>query len=1027
MISNPSDEERVARHGAFASPGHATFFSTGVASQDGRPLPPLPHSRTASQYSHHDPALAHSREPSGSHTALAPPPALNPNAKPFVFGAPRAPAVPSGLGGHSRGPSFSSSLNKALSAAAPTFTPGSLNVAAPAFTPTGSFNPAAPVFNPAAPVFTPGVNVTAHTFTPSGAFNLAAPAFKPVASHGSGGFNFRPPEDAPQMPVPSPARPLPAPPPPSVAPVRAQQGREKRIRLDRGASDGEEDSDAFVNRIASFKFPTPQKMAAPGPPRPDSAPVSPTRAHAPQRSQDEEAAISLAGFNPTWPANFGGNLDGAGDAEANARTITLNSESGADELPVPPQFKPKRAPIPLDFTHPVSTNTVPAGLFKNLANGEDRTRRATRSRLASASGEVFEHMSRPSLDDIDVLAISLSRKPAYDLDDDDEQDMLPGPMSLPLLSAQTVDRARRASFPGHSAQSSGSAVALPPMQVDGRIDLRAVEQRLAGLLERKMLGLREDLLEQQIRADGAVDARVRELLSLVSEQLRRSPAHAPDESFLDAKGELDYDILRENIEQVHAHSRTLIQLDLENIMARIEAHARQQGQVTSAAWQDVSQRTLAAVHEATSRLNSSAVSPPVSADVVADLLPHLESLRADPIDYDALTMQLSQAVKPHISQLIDLASDKRETAVLIVKQLQPVLAAIRDASTPVDINALASQLTAEVRRVVAPVDAHEIKEQVSDLVVERLDSRLTNRDKALNLDGIAAKVTESMSGALQPLVSVVEATEKFSAAQQALSTDTQDLLSSHKILTALISDLPGQLVTATEALRATEGELRSSRDRAVEAQDALRTISGMSSSVHEMSATQGRLHEQLSELVSLQRDVANGMNSLPDVLVETTSVLAGAQDGILSREAEYKRDFAEVVRGFSSQSELQVQLQKARGAHGQIRVEKDMLNERLMAADVERERLRSELEAAKAAREPAQKALAELEAKNKELNQSLVDALQRQQEADAKVKSLLEENATLSRQRTGTTSHNFKLEEQVRTNLPAVLPYLIAV
>ncbi|OBZ79889.1 hypothetical protein A0H81_00128 [Grifola frondosa] len=36
----------------------------------------------------------------------------------------------------------------------------------------------------------------------------------------------------------------------------------------------------------------------------------------------------------------------------------------AEELPFPPAAKPKRAPIPLDFKHPVSTNTVPAGLFK---------------------------------------------------------------------------------------------------------------------------------------------------------------------------------------------------------------------------------------------------------------------------------------------------------------------------------------------------------------------------------------------------------------------------------------------------------------------------------------------------------------------------------------------------------------------------------------------------------------------------------------------------------------------------------------
>ncbi|KAH9163238.1 hypothetical protein EDB89DRAFT_575107 [Lactarius sanguifluus] len=76
-----------------------------------------------------------------------------------------------------------------------------------------------------------------------------------------------------------------------------------------------------------------------------------------------------------------------------------------------------RAPTPLEFKHPISTNT--AGLFKALANSnrsskglsnnasiagevEDRrTRRAVRSQLGSC--EIFEHASRPSLDDLHVL------------------------------------------------------------------------------------------------------------------------------------------------------------------------------------------------------------------------------------------------------------------------------------------------------------------------------------------------------------------------------------------------------------------------------------------------------------------------------------------------------------------------------------------------------------------------------------------------------------------------------------------------
>ncbi|KAH9011768.1 hypothetical protein EDB85DRAFT_2040866, partial [Lactarius pseudohatsudake] len=62
----------------------------------------------------------------------------------------------------------------------------------------------------------------------------------------------------------------------------------------------------------------------------------------------------------------------------------------------PLSMKACRAPIPLDFKHPVSPNTVPGE--------EPRTRRAVRSNFSSR--EIFEYPSRPSLDDLHVPTIS---------------------------------------------------------------------------------------------------------------------------------------------------------------------------------------------------------------------------------------------------------------------------------------------------------------------------------------------------------------------------------------------------------------------------------------------------------------------------------------------------------------------------------------------------------------------------------------------------------------------------------------------
>src|SRR6266851_7542658 len=83
-------------------------------------------------------------------------------------------------------------------------------------------------------------------------------------------------------------------------------------------------------------------------------------------------------------------------------------------------MKAHRAPIPLGFKHPVLTNTVPAGLFKALANGgssngngnnastakesEEHTRRIVHSWLSSR--KTFEHISHPSFNDLCVPIIS---------------------------------------------------------------------------------------------------------------------------------------------------------------------------------------------------------------------------------------------------------------------------------------------------------------------------------------------------------------------------------------------------------------------------------------------------------------------------------------------------------------------------------------------------------------------------------------------------------------------------------------------
>ena len=263
IVSNPSDEE----HG-----GYGDYY--GPASAGRRPLPPLPHSRSASQYSAqtgHDPALAHSRNaseqyltPGGLHPrppkpAQAQPPSaggrtdLNPFAKPFVFGASRQ----SG-----------------------TWAPGAFGNASNA---SGGSTPA----HVRAQSIGKPLNAAAQEFKPS-SFNAAAPEFKPM------GFTFRPPPGVPQLtfqaPQPPVVRPLPTPPAvPAPEPPRATQGREKRQR--RSSDDIEGSDEDGVDTMTSFRFPPPGDSV----PVRHSAPASPPVPTIPAPKEGSLNGLALRG------------------------------------------------------------------------------------------------------------------------------------------------------------------------------------------------------------------------------------------------------------------------------------------------------------------------------------------------------------------------------------------------------------------------------------------------------------------------------------------------------------------------------------------------------------------------------------------------------------------------------------------------------------------------------------------------------------------------------------------------------------
>jgi hypothetical protein len=319
----------------------------------------------------------------------------------------------------------------------------------------------------------------------------------------------------------------------------------------------------------------------------------------------------------------------------------------------------------------------------------------------------------------------------------------------------TPHRRRRSSLPAsHGATHSSLSDFLgPSLTTLGYTDLQQLEQRLDSLLDDKLDDLRRELMQQQNSSslNETTETMLAEIISLRG-QLQESTSRT-----LEPQKDFDYQWLQGVVQQASHDTRSSLQRDLAEIMRRIEVqpHNSQDLQKELTPFiNEVTSRTMKTIvsisQQYASRLESLADPNSIVNEILNALTPHFTAIRPAPIDYDTLTSQLSQAVKPNISQLIDLASDKRETAGLILEQLLPALQALAPVTPEIDIDNLTGKVVAEVKKAVNQLDAHEIKEQVSDLVVERLDSRLANQHRE-RTEGIVERIQESVVNGLGPM------------------------------------------------------------------------------------------------------------------------------------------------------------------------------------------------------------------------------------------------------------------------------------
>ncbi|KDQ17741.1 hypothetical protein BOTBODRAFT_582060 [Botryobasidium botryosum FD-172 SS1] len=976
IISNPSEEGRPPPDEGYytAVQGQDAFFPEPVSPRPYRPLPPIPHSRRPSSQNAQatfTPPLAassahHSRGPSLSAGAL------NPFAKPFVFGV----------------------HNSSGSVSAPSQLVGRGSPAA-----SQSSIPAA------------SVSRSSHSRQGS-RLNAAAAEFKP------GGFTFTLPPGGPTFPSVQEmaSRPLPQLPTHS-SPARAAQGREKRQRTSIHDIFGEpEESNRSLPQSGTwdmnvdFRFPVP---AVPNdfdsgdePPEvPADVEVPPTQHQHKAQSQsraiaevfspapaEKQATVARKGpLNPAAkPFTFSGfnivppsvpslapisipQSTSMPQAVSVPQTISIpqsismpqaismpptireppksavdispaSSDSNTDNVETPelvpassvsesglndfPQRSIRKRPTIPDFKHPVSTNTVPAALFKALANADldGPTRPTVRSRLSSH--ERFEHAVRPSLDDMNMPAIARRVSKAATVGGD-AANMHSTPnknysgltIDVPALSG---GRERRLSLPLHPSSPGGASNASNAAQSEsmvpltrkrtGDADLEQYERKVESMLNEKMDSIRGDFFKL---ASAKVEESVASTHAAVTQLITTLKAQILD-ARTDGHAEADFELIRSLVAQGHQDVRAVLQQHINDILSSLDRQARANGSEPMREYahvmEELGTRLVTAVAGSTIKIVSHidaidefARRRPVEErrqliqELTSILIPHINNLRAEPLDSDLLTLQLAEAVKPHISQLIDLASDKKETAALIVQHLAPLLNSLIPRLDP---HAIAAQVAEDVSRATPAFDTHKLQEDVADLVVERISSRLEVRDRTINPETIAERVQQSLGPLLQQLTDKTPdagVVENFSTRMESIYVQNVALSTQHEGMLSNLSPLPEKLSSAAEALQAAQAELVAK--------------------THALSAVQ-----ELQELAAANAD-------------------------------------------------LQVQLGKARSAHGQVRSEKDLLNERLLAAEAERDQLRAQCEKMQAAANAHEEQLASAGAGKSELESALAQAL----------------------------------------------------
>ncbi|KAL1740766.1 hypothetical protein HDZ31DRAFT_76658, partial [Schizophyllum fasciatum] len=316
-----------------------------------------------------------------------------------------------------------------------------------------------------------------------------------------------------------------------------------------------------------------------------------------------------------------------------------------------------------------------------------------------------------------------------------------------------------------------------------------------------------------------------------------------------------------------------------------------------------------------------------------------------------------------------------------------------DLTSRLEMHRYEDRLVTEVRRAIAPIDAFEIKEQVADLVVERLNARLATRDQ--HMDGLAGKVREIVTSSLAPIAKATSVLAILEEGQRSLTSKQNDLTASQKHANELVSQLPQQLKAAMDGFASTLKDLQSRPSTRADPVLPDENLVAIKSMLDKLAASTASSSDATTEKVlGQQRELAEKLNALPETFASATSVLQAAHAEFALTREQNRREMDDLRKAVT---EAQVQVAKARGAHGQVRVEKDVLNEKLGVVEADRNRLQEQVKTLQASATAKASEATAMEARNKELEQALATALARLKTSDVEASANKERIAALEK------------------------------